>query len=94
MNCGMNLLRNILDVANAYCGKTGLSRSRVATIVFNDGKKLDLIERGADLNTRRYEKAMLWFSANWPEGLAWPKGVERPADEAAQEPALSDEAVA
>ncbi len=78
MNQAMNLIANILAVANAYCGHTGLSRSRVATIVFNDGKKLDLIARGADLNTRRYEKAMLWFSANWPEALAWPTGIERP----------------
>jgi hypothetical protein len=67
----------LLQVADCYCAWCGLSRSRVSTIVFNDGKTLDRIAAGGDLNTRSYEKALRWFSENWPVELAWPEGVER-----------------
>ena len=74
----MTLIDQIRAVAGAYCAARGLSRSRVSTIVFGDGQKLDQIEGGADLTTRRYEAALRWFAANWPEGAPWPRGVPRP----------------
>ena len=72
------LTSQLIEIADAYCALTGLSRSRVATVVFNDGKKLDLIAAGKDLNTRSFERAMLWFSDNWPDSAAWPEGIVRP----------------
>lgn len=72
------LTSDLIRIADAYCEATSRSRSRVATLIFNDGKKLDLVAQGSDLNTRSFEKAMAWFSENWPEGIAWPAGVERP----------------
>lgn len=54
--------------------------SRVSTIVFNDGKKLAAIEGGADLQTSKFEQAMAWFSAHWPDDTAWPDDVPRPAE--------------
>jgi hypothetical protein len=78
------LTGHLLAVAAAYCARTGLSRSRVSTLVFNHGQRLDLIDGGADLATRSYERAMLWFSANWPQDLEWPADVVRPEPEVAQ----------
>lgn len=78
MKAGMSLIESILVVADAYCRGARLSRARVSTIVFNDGKKLDLIAGGADLNTRRYEMALQWFSDHWPEACEWPDDVHRP----------------
>ena len=77
---------SIIDISGIYGAAVGISRARIATLVFNDGKALDRIANGGDLNTRSYERAMLWFSANWPEALAWPEGIERPfpQDEAGQ----------
>ncbi len=69
----------LLKVADAFCAARELSRGRVSTLVFNDGKKLDLIEGGADLGTRKFEDALQWFSTNWPEGAVWPKAVARPS---------------
>lgn len=69
---------SLITTSDAYCAAVGLSRSRVSTLVFNDGKGLDRIAGGGDLNTRSFEKAMLWFAFNWPLGTAWPEGVERP----------------
>jgi len=79
----MAMTDQLLVVADAFCKARGLSRSRVSTIVFNDGKKLDLVADGADLQTGKFEAAMLWFSANWPAGVAWPRSISRPSVTAA-----------
>lgn len=81
----MQLLDQLSLVANTYCAAVGLSRARVATIIFDHGAKFDLIDQGRDINTRTFEKALSWFSANWPAGLDWPADVPRPQPaEAAQ----------
>lgn len=75
----MNTLRfQLLTIADAYCKARKLSRARVSTIVFNAGMALDRIASGKDLTTGNWERAMTWFSRNWPEGAEWPKSVKRP----------------
>jgi hypothetical protein len=84
---GMITLRHqLIAVADGFAAHRGLSRARVSTLVFNSGTALNRIAAGRDLNTKRWERAMLWFSRNWPEGAEWPAGVARPA------PACSPEA--
>ncbi|WP_229183950.1 hypothetical protein [Bradyrhizobium oropedii] len=74
-----------MAVTDAYCAATGLSTSRVSTLIFNDGKRLDAIREGKDLYTSRFEHAMQWFSDRWPDdGKSWPLGVPRPAPTPAQ----------
>jgi hypothetical protein len=75
----MQLLDQLSTVSRTYCAAVGISRARVATIIFNHGAKFDLIDQGRDINTRTFETAMAWFSANWPDGLDWPEGIDRPA---------------
>ena len=79
----MNLRDQLITVADAYCSARKLSRSRVSTIVFNAGLTLDRIASGRDLATGNFERAMRWFSENWPEGAEWPRHVNRPKAEAA-----------
>ena len=75
----MTLKGGLLCVADAYAAASGISRSRVSTIVLNRGATLDAIASGkADVTTGTYEKAMLWFSSHWPSAAAWPHDVERP----------------
>jgi hypothetical protein len=85
----MAMTDQLLAVARAYCAARSLSLSRVSTIVFNDGKKLDLVARGADLQTGKFEQAIAWFSANWPDGAEWPSDIPRPDDSPA-EPAAAE----
>lgn len=76
----MKLTEQLICVADAFCKAKGLSSSRVSTLIFNDGKRLDAIREGGDLYTGRLEHGLEWFSANWPEGDdTWPLGVPRPA---------------
>jgi len=75
----VTLIDQFAIVANAYCTARDLSVARVSTIVFNDGSKLgDLMSGAADVTTRRYEKALQWFSDNWPDNTGWPAEVARP----------------
>ncbi|MEP9389622.1 hypothetical protein [Mesorhizobium sp. KR9-304] len=75
----LNLRSQLISVSNAYCAATRLSRSRVSTIVLNRGATLDKIAAGeSDINTGTFEKALLWYSANWPENAVWPDDVARP----------------
>jgi hypothetical protein len=80
----MRLIDQLVSVCEAYAKAEKLELSSVSTRVFNDGKKLAAILAGGDIQTVRFERAMVWFSANWPEGAEWPKAVTRPhAGEAA-----------
>jgi hypothetical protein len=78
----MALTDQLLTVARTYAEARSLSLSRVSTIVFNDGKKIEAIENGADLQTQNFERAMGWFAENWPDGARWPADVPRPRDRA------------
>ena len=56
-----------------------IGRQRVSTIVLQRGATLQRIAEGkADVTTGTFEKAMQWFSDNWPDDTAWPDGVARP----------------
>lgn len=76
----MNLRQKLVLTAEAFARERSLSRSRVSTLVFNDGKTIDaIVRRNADITTDRFERAMRWFSDNWPADAEWPEAVERPA---------------
>ncbi len=78
INVRMTMISQLLAVSGAYCRAVGLSEARVSTIVFNRGARLAELRGGSDLATGSWEKAMAWFSANWPAGSPWPEGIERP----------------
>ena len=83
----MNLRNHLVLVAEAYGAATGLSLSRISTIVLNGGSRLPDIASGrSDITLGKFEDAMRWFSANWPADAAWPDGVARPFPESAPAP--------
>lgn len=74
----MTLREQLLDLFDTYAEARGLSRSRISTIVFSGGHVIERLEKGGDVTTGNFEKAVRWFSANWPEGTPWPQGIARP----------------
>lgn len=75
----MALIENLKTVALAHAAAADLPLKTLSSRIFNDGKKLDAIVAGdTDVTTARFDHAMQWFSDNWPDGAAWPEGVERP----------------
>lgn len=83
------MIKLLLAVSSAYCEATGLSEARVSTIVLKAGHRLPDIRDGkCGIGALTLERAIQWFSDNWPEGAEWPNGVERPAP--ASEPAQAE----
>ena len=68
----------LIEISDRYCAAKKLSRSRVSTILFGSGKRLDAIASGADLNTKTYEAALTHMYADWPDDAVWPTNVVRP----------------
>jgi hypothetical protein len=83
----MSAIQNLLTVAKQYGEAKKIGVSTVSWRAFGDTKKISAIQSGADIQMRRFEKAMQWFSDNWPEGAQWPEGVERPEPAKNGEPA-------
>ena len=75
----MTLREQLLCVSERYSDTAGRARSRVSTIVLGSGRRLDAIAEGGDLATGTFERAMQWFSDNWPADAVWPTDVPRPA---------------
>ena len=70
---------DLKKVASAYALAAGISIATVSSHATGDGAKLtSVLERDADMTTRRFDTTMWWFADNWPEGAPWPAGVARP----------------
>lgn len=59
----MTLKAQLLKDAEDFCRQRGISRARLATIVVNDGKFFDRIERGGAFTTRTYERFQEYFAS-------------------------------
>ncbi|CVI15295.1 hypothetical protein G6L26_007520 [Agrobacterium radiobacter] len=71
-------IEHLIKVAEAYGSASQVEEKTVSSRVFQDSKKLGAIRAGSDITVGRYNAAILWFDANWPEGADWPHDVPRP----------------
>lgn len=76
-------LQHLLIVADAYRKSLKIEERTVSSRVFGDGKKLAALRSGSDITLSRFNDALRWFSANWPEKAQWPADVARPIVEQA-----------
>ena len=74
----MTGIEQLMTVARAYAQIERISLSAASWRALGDTKKLGAIERGADIQVKRLERTMQWFSDNWPDA-PWPFGVPRPS---------------
>lgn len=74
----MSGIDSFLNVAKRYAELERVPLSTVSSRALNDGKKLAALEFGADINVKRMERALQWFSNNWPSDGTWPDDVARP----------------
>ena len=76
----LSLRRQLVVTSEAYCQGRGIALGTLSARLLNRGSRLATIrDERADLTTGSFEAAMAWFSANWPDDVAWPTGVSRPA---------------
>jgi len=58
----MTLKDTLLAAAERHCRHAGISKSRLASIVVNDGKFFDRIEGGGSFTAATYERFMAHFA--------------------------------
>lgn len=75
----------LLTLSDRMQALTGLPETTISHRVFGDTKKLAALRAGADLTTGRFNAALAWFRANWPEGAVLPEVLAVP-------PAANDDA--
>ncbi len=69
----------ILLLASKYSAHTGIGETSLAQSVMNDRSFFRDIRSGRSNTIKTYTSVLQWFSDNWPDGLAWPDEIERPA---------------
>jgi hypothetical protein len=74
----MGGIDSLLAVARAYGAAAQVDLSTVSWRALGDTKKLPALVAGKDIQVRRYERAMQWFSNHWPPEAEWPAAVPRP----------------
>lgn len=64
------MIDTFLQRCDAYAARRGISRSRLSTLLFNDGKRLDALAAGSDvgvLTLERVEGLLSDMEAKLPE---------------------------
>lgn len=79
----MMQIAHLLELADAYQRAVPVEDKTLSFRVFGDSKKLAALRADADITTQRFNAAVQWFAANWPEEAEWPACIERPASEVA-----------
>lgn len=68
----------LLTLADRYAVALGVPDITVSSRVFRDSKKIAALRGDADITLGRFNEAIEWFSANWPESVDWPGNIPRP----------------
>lgn len=73
------LRSNLLTCASVYTAERQIGFSTLGRLAAGDWRFFDNLSRDDKTFTaRKYDEVLRWFSANWPEELAWPDNLERP----------------
>jgi hypothetical protein len=67
------VIQTFLDRCDAYAERRGISRARLSTLLFNDGKKLDALAGGRDvgvLTLERVTRVLAQMERDQHEGAA------------------------
>lgn len=74
----MDQRTKILTLQRHLCEHLGRSHWAISMRIFSKGDFFKRLDAGRDCQTGTADRAMQWFSDNWPEDLAWPKDIARP----------------
>lgn len=74
----MSAIDDLLSLSRVYMDAAHVESTTLSSRMFDDGKKLNAIENGADIQVRRCERAIQWLSDNWPSVADWPIDIARP----------------
>ena len=73
-------LKEILaTLADEFANATGRKPGGIWAEAAKDGRFMDRVESGQTFTVKVFDRAVQWFSDNWPDGVRWPKVIKRPA---------------
>lgn len=73
----MTPTQQLLALSERYCLLRGISERTASGRIFKDSRTILRVKGGGSLTLKNFEKAVLWFSENWPENIDWPGFIER-----------------
>lgn len=65
----MTVKERLIQEAEAYCRRAGITRARLATVVMNDNKFFSRLEKGGGFTVTTYERFMRFFADHPPQCL-------------------------
>lgn len=78
------LKQHLLSLSAAYAAATGMKPTAIWIAVLNDRAFPSRLKSDKTITLRTYDRAVQWFSDNWPADLDWPSEVQRPAPSLAE----------
>ena len=66
LDTSMKLKEQLLNAAQKYCDRSGMSKARLATIVVNDGKFFVRLEGGGGCTIETYERVIAYLDKHMP----------------------------
>lgn len=73
----MTPTEQLLALSKSYCALRGISERTASGRIFKDSRTILRVKDGGSLTLKNFEKAVLWFSENWPDNSDWPDFIER-----------------
>ena len=74
----VNSIARLLALIELYAEHEDLALSTVSRHATGSGDTVARLQRGGDVSTRRFERAVQYLSDNWPAELPWPAHTARP----------------
>lgn len=72
-------VHRLLRTAELFARATGRSITTVSRLATGSGLTVRRLAEGKGITTHRSARVLQWFSDHWPEDLAWPIDIPRPA---------------
>lgn len=72
------LKQQLIDVSTAFAASRLIGITTVWRMAINDPAFEGRLKSDKTITVRTFDKAIAWFSGNWPAELPWPESVARP----------------
>lgn len=72
------LKTHLQAISAEFLAHSRLSSATIWARAVRDARFLERIESGAGFTVKSYDRAVGWFSSNWPAGAVWPADIPRP----------------
>ncbi len=76
---------DLMLLAARFSDVEGISLQAVGLRALKDNTFFRRIAQGSGFNVRTYDRLVVWFSENWPDGAKWPTEVVRPLPQPVRE---------